>query len=83
MWRERVLKAVLVLVGLLFVAVVYPMVVSVLHANQSDTGETMMMSIYASSVFFCCWRCATHPRIAVLSPLLHGPALRMPLLWHS
>ncbi len=48
MIRERALKAVLVLVGLLFAGGVYPMVGGVLHPDQSDTGDTMMMSLYAT-----------------------------------
>ena len=46
--KERALKVVMVLVGLLFVAAVYPMIGGVLHAEQSDTGDTMMMSLYAT-----------------------------------
>jgi len=48
MTRERALKVVLVLVGLLFVAAVLPTVGGVLHPEQSDTGDTMMMSLYAT-----------------------------------
>lgn len=48
MGRDRALKVVLVLVGLLFVAAVYPMVGGVLHPDQSDTGDTMMASLYAT-----------------------------------
>jgi hypothetical protein len=46
--RERALTVVLVLVGLLFMAAVYPIVGGVLHPEQSDTGDTMMMSLYAT-----------------------------------
>lgn len=46
--RERALKILLALVGLLFVAAVYPVVGGVLHTDQSDTGDTMMMSLYAT-----------------------------------
>ena len=46
MRRERALKAVLVLVGLLFMAGVYPMVGGLLNPAGSDTGDTMMMSLY-------------------------------------
>jgi len=46
--RERALKVVLVLVGLLFCGGVYPMIGGVLHTEQSDTGDTMMMSLYAT-----------------------------------
>jgi hypothetical protein len=48
MRRERALRVVLVLVGLLFVAAVYPIVGGILHPEQSDTGDTMMMSLYAT-----------------------------------
>src|SRR5215467_13305498 len=46
MWRERALKIVLVLVGLLFTAGVYPLIGGLLHPADSDTGDTMMMSRY-------------------------------------
>jgi hypothetical protein len=46
MWQEPVLKVVLVLVGLLFTAGVYPLIGSLLHPADSDTGDTMMLSLY-------------------------------------
>ena len=46
--RERALKVVLVLVGLLFFAGVYPVTDSLWHANQSDYGDDMMLSIYVA-----------------------------------
>jgi len=45
MWRERALKIVLVLVGLLFTAGVYPLIGSLLHPADSDSGDTMMLSL--------------------------------------
>ena len=48
MIRDRVLKTVMVLVGLLFVAGIYPAIGGVLHPEGSDTGDTMMMSLYAT-----------------------------------
>jgi hypothetical protein len=37
----------MVLVGLLFVAAIYPVVMSLWHPSRSDdTGDTMMMSLY-------------------------------------
>jgi uncharacterized membrane protein HdeD (DUF308 family) len=45
--RERALKIVLVLVGLLFLAGVYPIVTSLRQTKASD-GETMMLSIYVT-----------------------------------
>lgn len=45
--RERALKIALVLVGLLFVAAIYPLPMSLLHPGPLDnTGDTMMMSLY-------------------------------------
>ena len=52
MIRERMLRIVLVVVGLLFLAAVLPTVGGVLHPDQSDTGDTMMMSIYATLGLF-------------------------------
>jgi len=46
MIRERALKVVLVLVGLLFTAGVHPVVGDLWHGNVSDSGDTMMMSLY-------------------------------------
>ena len=46
MLRERALKVVLVLVGLLFSAAVYPAIGGLLDPAHSDTGDTMMMSLY-------------------------------------
>ena len=39
MIRERALKVALVLVGLLFLAGVYPVAVDLWQANPSDTGD--------------------------------------------
>jgi uncharacterized membrane protein HdeD (DUF308 family) len=46
MIRDRALKAVLVLVGLLFLAGIYPVAMDLWHANPSDTGDDMMLSLY-------------------------------------
>jgi hypothetical protein len=47
MWRERALKAVLVLVGLLFLAGIYPVTMSLWHPSPSDDpDDTMMLSLY-------------------------------------
>jgi hypothetical protein len=46
MWRERVLKIVLILVGLLFTAAVYPVTDSLWHASQSMYTDDMMLSLY-------------------------------------
>src|SRR5947208_3200813 len=61
--RERALKVVLVLVGLLFLAGVYPLTTSLWHANQSDYGDDMMLSLYVALGIFLL--------IAVRHPLAH------------
>ncbi len=48
MTRGRALKVVLVVVGLLFVAAAFPAFGGVRHPDQADTGDTMMMSLYAT-----------------------------------
>src|SRR5467141_4658371 len=44
--RERALKVVLVLVGLLFSAGIYPLTMSLWKMKQSDYGDDMMLSLY-------------------------------------
>jgi hypothetical protein len=44
--RERALKVVLVLVGLLFAAGIYPMTTILWQRNQSEYGDAMMLSLY-------------------------------------
>jgi hypothetical protein len=50
--RERALKIVLVMVGLLFSAGVYPVTDFLLHANQSMNTEAMMLSVYVALGIF-------------------------------
>ena len=63
MWRERGLKVVLVLVGLLSMAGVYSLIGSLLHPADSDTGDTMMLSLYVALGIFLL--------IAVRNPSAH------------
>lgn len=63
MWRERTLKIVLVLVGLLFTAGVYPLISSLLHPAGSDMGDTMMLRLYVTLGIFLL--------IAVRNPSAH------------
>ena len=63
MWRGRALKAVLVLVGLLFTAGIYPLIGSLRHPADSDTGDTMMLSLYVVLGIFLL--------IAVRNPAAH------------
>jgi len=46
MIRERALKVVLVLVGLLFIAGVYPVTTSLWHADRAMYADDMMLSLY-------------------------------------
>ena len=52
MRRARALKAVLVLVGLFFSAGIYPLIGSLLHPAGTDTGDTMMLSLYVALGIF-------------------------------
>jgi len=46
MIRERGLKVVMVLVGLLFSAGIYPLTMILWQRNQSQYGDAMMLSLY-------------------------------------
>ncbi len=46
MVRERVLKVLLVLLGLFFTAGIYPIAMTVWHRDQPGYGDAMMMSLY-------------------------------------
>jgi uncharacterized membrane protein YoaK (UPF0700 family) len=48
MTRERMLKVVLGLVGLLFTAGIYPLTMSLWKMNESDYGDDMMLSLYVT-----------------------------------
>jgi hypothetical protein len=48
MWRERALKVVLILIGLLFVAGAYPLVIFAKH----EPALAMMLSLYVTLGFF-------------------------------
>jgi hypothetical protein len=63
MRRERALKIVLMLVGLLFTAGVYPLIGFLLNPAGSDMGDTMMLSIYVALGIFLL--------IAVRNPSAH------------
>lgn len=63
MYRERALKIILVAVGLLFTAGIYPLVGSLLHPADSDSGDTMMLSLYVALGIFLL--------IAVRNPSAH------------
>lgn len=46
--RERALKILLALVGLFFVAGIYPLITSLMQRKQSDYPDQMMLAIYAT-----------------------------------
>jgi hypothetical protein len=52
MIRERALKIVLVLVGVLFSAAILPVIGGLRDPANSDTGDTMMMGLYATLGIF-------------------------------
>ena len=46
--RERTFKIVLVLIGLLFLAAIYPIAMFLLHPGQEESSIPMMLSLYAT-----------------------------------
>ena len=77
MWRERTLKIVLVLVGLLFCAAVYPLI---LMAKQ-DPALTMMMSLrnpssHRSLIAFTAWSSFAHATLMGVQAYLRFIARR-------
>ena len=63
MIRERSLKVVLLFVGILFSAGIFPVIGGIRDPGNSDTGDTMMMGLYfAMGVFLL---------IAVRNPSAH------------
>jgi uncharacterized membrane protein HdeD (DUF308 family) len=52
MIRERALKILMVLVGLLFLAGIYPVAIDLWQANGSDSGDDMMLSLYIALGIF-------------------------------
>jgi hypothetical protein len=46
MRQERVLQVLLVLIGLFFVAGIYPLLTSLPQHQQSDYGDQMMLAVY-------------------------------------
>lgn len=52
MIRDRALKVVMVLVGLLFSAGIYPLITGLRQTKQSDYGDEMMLSLYVTLGIF-------------------------------
>ena len=63
MIRERALRIVMALVGLLFLAAIYPAIGGLRDPANSDTGDTMMMGLYFTLGIFLL--------IAVRNPTAH------------
>jgi len=73
--RERTFKIVLVLIGLLFLAAIYPIAMFLLHPGQEESSLPMMLSLYMTlGIFFllaarnpvahCTWRSSHVPCVA-------------------
>ena len=54
MIRERAFKAVLVVVGLFFTSLVYPVALDLRHLYAEDPGDTMMKGLYVTLGISCC-----------------------------
>lgn len=48
MWRDRALKVLLTLFGLVFLVFIYPLALSILHPDKTSEGDAMMISIYVA-----------------------------------
>jgi hypothetical protein len=63
MLREGALKVLLVLVGLFFLAAIFPAIGGLRDPAHSDTGDTMMMALYFTLGIFLL--------VAVRNPMAH------------
>jgi hypothetical protein len=52
MRRERVLKVVLVVVGVLFTAGIYPLAMHLLHPQKCEYSDVMLLSLYVTLGIF-------------------------------
>ena len=52
MIRERALKIVLVILGLFFLAGIYPVTMDLWHGNAPDSGDDMMVALYITLGIF-------------------------------
>ena len=52
MRRERVLKVVLVVVGVLFTAGIYPLAMRLLHPQKCEYSDVMLLSLYVTLGIF-------------------------------
>jgi hypothetical protein len=66
MRRERALRIVLVIVGLIFLAGVYPLITSVREGWQANKEDSLPMGSVSMSCrgFSCCWRLVIRRQIA-------------------
>ena len=60
MRRERALKVVPIVVGLVFCGLAYPLMMFV----KQDPALAMMLSVHVTLGISCCWQPETHPRMA-------------------
>lgn len=83
MWRERVLKVVLLLVGLFFTAGIYPVTSILWQRDQAGCTDAMMLSLYFTLGILLLM--AVRNPSARRSPIIFaaGRVLPMLLLWRS
>ena len=75
MRRDRALKVVLVVVGLIFCALVYPLIMF----TRQEPALAMMLSVYVTlGIFLLLAARAPHLQIAASSPSPHGQASPTP-----
>jgi hypothetical protein len=79
--RERALKVVMVLVGLLFVAGIYPITSILWHSDQSQYGDVMTLSLYVTLRIFLLPSARNPSANRSLIGFTHGRVLRTALLW--
>jgi uncharacterized membrane protein len=85
MRRERVLKIVLVLVGLFFVAGIYPLMTTVRSAWQTNSEDStpMMLSLYVTLGIFLLLAARNPSANRSVIAFAAWSSLLMPLLWWS
>jgi succinate-acetate transporter protein len=78
---NRALKILLALVGLFFVAGIYPLITSVMHPKQSDYPDQMMLAIYVTLGVFLLLAIRNPAANRSLIAFTGWSSLLMRLLW--
>jgi uncharacterized protein DUF6632 len=79
MRREQALKIALVLVGLLFTAGIYPIVMYLWRPGNEPPGDTMMVSLYVTLGIFLLLAVRNPSAHRSLTPTQDGRTLLTPL----